>query len=54
MTAMRWWLFKAISWIAWKVCPEPHRSRIKWIWDAKMEVFSDVAVAMDQIEKAGS
>lgn len=29
MNAFRWWLFKQMSWVAWKVCPEPHRSNLQ-------------------------
>lgn len=26
---LRWKVFKALSWIGWKVCPEPHRTRLQ-------------------------
>lgn len=25
----RWWLFVQLSNIGWRVCPEPHRSRLQ-------------------------
>lgn len=25
----RWWLFKSISVIGWRICPEPHKSRLR-------------------------
>lgn len=40
MNKLRWNLFKIISYIGWKVCPEPQRSRLQhlmgpeWNWDA--------------------
>lgn len=29
MARFRWWLFKATSNIAWRICPEPHRTRLQ-------------------------
>lgn len=29
ITKIRWWLFKQISVIGWKVCPEPHRTNLQ-------------------------
>lgn len=29
MTSFRWWLFKRLSAIGWRICPEPHRSRLQ-------------------------
>lgn len=26
---IRWQLFKAMSWVGWKVCPEQHRTRLQ-------------------------
>jgi len=31
LNELRWQLFKALSWIGWKVCPEPHRTRLQSI-----------------------
>lgn len=28
MTWLRWRIFKLLSWIGWRVGPEPHRSRL--------------------------
>lgn len=28
VTALRWRLFKLLSWISWRICPDPHRSRL--------------------------
>lgn len=28
----RWSLFKAISWVGWRVCPEPQRSNVWASW----------------------
>lgn len=28
MTTLRWKLFKLLSAIGWRICPEPHRARI--------------------------
>lgn len=24
-----WQIFKFLSWVGWKVCPEPHRTRLQ-------------------------
>ncbi len=29
LNEIRWQLFKALSWIGWKVCPEPHRTLLQ-------------------------
>ena len=29
MIAIRWWFFKRLSEIGWRICPEPHRSRLQ-------------------------
>lgn len=29
MKRFRWRLFKGLSWIVWRICPEPHRSIIQ-------------------------
>lgn len=29
MRAFRWWLFKRLSAVGWRICPEPHRSRLQ-------------------------
>ncbi len=29
MTEFRYWLFKKISAIGWRICPEPHRSNLQ-------------------------
>ncbi len=26
---LRWQLFKVLSWVGWKICPEPHRTRLQ-------------------------
>lgn len=31
MNKLRWKLFKVISWIGWKVCPQPQRREIMHI-----------------------
>ncbi|RRY22071.1 hypothetical protein EGJ57_04700 [Brucella anthropi] len=31
LNELRWQLFKALSWIGWKVCPEPHRTRLQQV-----------------------
>gem|GEM_PF-2727540 len=29
ITEIRWQIFKALSWVGWKICPEPHRTRLQ-------------------------
>ncbi len=29
MNWLRWHTFRFLSWIGWKICPEPHRSRLQ-------------------------
>lgn len=29
MTQLRWWIFQRLSAIGWRICPEPHRSRLQ-------------------------
>jgi len=38
MNAIRWSLFKALSAISWRVCPEPHKSRLQSVLPQWSEV----------------
>lgn len=29
MSWLRWTTFKFLSWVGWKICPEPHRSNLQ-------------------------
>lgn len=49
MTSFRWWLFKRLSAFGWRVCPEPHRSRLQSVmpsWD----VFDKASNQMSDAE----
>jgi hypothetical protein len=38
MLQIRWWLFKRLSDLGWWICPEPHYSNLKGMWDLKIKV----------------
>ena len=44
MIAFRWWLFKRMSELGWRVCPEPHKSRLQMVlpqWDEIEQRLAD-------------
>lgn len=39
MNAIRWWMFVKLSAFGWRICPEPHKSRLL----AAMPSWDDIA-----------
>lgn len=50
MNAIRWRIFKALSHLAWWICPEPHKSNLGTIWRARMDDFN---AAIDRVKRKG-
>lgn len=50
MNAFRWWLFKRLSEIGWRICPEPQRTDLQYV----MPSWGDLLLmkAIDDREKA--
>jgi hypothetical protein len=38
MTTLRWQLFKILSYIGWRICPEPHRSNMQAMMPSWQEI----------------
>lgn len=47
---IRWQIFLVLSWLGWKICPEPHRRNLNIIWNAQM---SDYNRAIDRAKEEG-
>lgn len=37
MRPIRWWIFKKLSWLGWKICPEPDRSLLQSMMPTRAE-----------------
>lgn len=37
MMRFRWWLFKKLSTLGWWVCPEPHRTNLRAVFDVRWD-----------------
>lgn len=45
MTSIRWKIYKALCWIAWRICPDRDRIALGYIWDEGMrKVASDLSI----------
>lgn len=45
MTRLRWKIYKALCWIAWRICPDRERVALGYIWDEGMQRFKDAVMA---------
>lgn len=41
MSWLRWQTFRVLSFIGWKICPEPHRSRLQAVMHSWDEIDED-------------
>lgn len=44
MTRLRWKIYKALCWIAWRICPDRARLALGYIWyEGMRKVTSDLS-----------
>lgn len=48
MHRIRWWLFKRLSKIGWRICPEPERSDLQAQWGVKLVTVNVMAEVLEQ------
>lgn len=37
MIYIRWKIYKALCWIAWRICPHLQRDELQQVWDAGLQ-----------------
>jgi hypothetical protein len=55
MNWIRWKIFKALSHLAWWICPEPHRHNLGIIWQTRMDDYKQaIADAKRELKEISS
>lgn len=50
MTALRWKIYKALCWIAWRVCPDRRRIALGYIWsEGTRKVHNDLVARQEPL-----